>query len=105
MEEVDRLGYGALARKFSNSYLCDGTKNFTNTKAKTLEDNVTLCSYCGNPDHLWDVCEKRRITPWCDISMCRTFINTHLTGNTRQQCLKQHKPETVSYQDVVVPVM
>ena len=115
MEEVDRHGYGALARKFSNSDRCDGAKDprqtFINTKAQTLEEKVTLCSYCGSPDQLWDVCEERRNTPWCekcgqlghDISMCRTFVNTHLTGNTRQQCLKQHVPETVRYQDVVVP--
>ena len=35
--------------------------------------------------------------------MCRTFVNTHLTGNTRQQCLKQPVPKSVRYQDVVVP--
>ena len=45
---------------------------------------VTLCCYCGSADHLWDICEETRNTPWCekcgkrghDISMCTTFLNT-----------------------------
>ena len=98
VEEVDRHGYGPLARKFRNTDLCNGAKGaiqaFTNAKPKAVTEKVTLCSYC--PVHLWDVCEERRNTPWCekcgqrghDISMYRTFVNTYLTGNTRQKCLK-----------------
>ena len=36
------------------------------------------------------------------VAMNFMFVNTHLTGSTRQRCLKQHVPETATYQDVVV---